>query len=276
MASNLRDHNIGFIGVGNMGESILRGALDGGVALAERIWVMDVRHDHAEAIAKRYGATAVRSLEQMFDAVEWAVFSAKPQNVPEVLAELKPHVGSDQWLLSIAAGVETKTLEAGLPDGTAVIRVMPNIAASVAASVTAICEGKSATATHVEAAETLFGAIGETVRVQEYLMDVVTGLSGSGPAFVFLVIEALADAGVQNGLTFDQAKLLATQTVLGSAKMLLEDGGHPARLKTLVTSPGGTTAAGLRELERGGLRAALANAVTAATERSKELGRKSG
>jgi pyrroline-5-carboxylate reductase len=265
--------SVGFIGVGNMGQSILKGGLERGVLDAGSVYVTDAVRSQMEKARERFGVRLAADVAALSPLVDWFVFSAKPQNVGDVLPELSRHLRPGQWLLSIAAGVRTRTLEGYLPDGTPVVRVMPNIAASVGASATAICGGGHATERHLAAAETLFGSVGATVRTPETVMDAVTGLSGSGPAFVFVVIEALADAGVQNGLSFEQAKTLAAQTVFGAAKMVIETGEHPAVLKTQVTSPGGTTAAGLAALERLGVRAGFGAAVSAATERSRELGR---
>ncbi|MBM3214779.1 pyrroline-5-carboxylate reductase [Candidatus Poribacteria bacterium] len=267
---------VGFIGVGNMGMSILKGGLSAGVLESDSVLVFDALASQTAAARQEHGVRVAASLEDLVAQSDWIVFSAKPQNVAEVLPQVARHVRPGQWLLSIAAGVRTRSLEGYLPAETPVVRVMPNIAASVSEAATAICPGASATEEHLVQAERLFEAVGVTARLSESLMDVVTGLSGSGPAFAFLVIEALADAGVQNGLTFAQARVLAAQTLLGAAKMLLSGDAHPAQLKTMVTSPGGTTAAGLAALERLGLRAALAEAVTAATERSRELGKVAG
>lgn len=270
--ADLSSQRVGFIGVGFMGEAILSGAVAAGGLRAENAWVNDVRVDHAEAVAERHGAHAASSIGELVAAVDWVVFSAKPQNLDGVLPGLAAALNPGQWVLSIAAGVSTERLGAGLPAGTAVVRVMPNLAASVGAAATAICAGEHADDAHMDLAEELFGAVGRTVRVGENLLDAVTGLSGSGPAFIFLAIEAMADAGVGLGLTFEQACLLAAQTALGAAKVVLERGEHPAVLKTQVTSPGGTTAAGLQQLEAGAVRAAFGAAVRAAAERSRELG----
>jgi len=265
--------SVGFIGIGNMGQSILKGGLESGVLDARSVFVTDVVRPQMDRARERFGVQIAENLETLARSVDWFLFAAKPQNVADVLPELSRYLRPGQWLLSIAAGVRTRALEGLLPEATPVVRVMPNIAASVGAAATALCGGTHATENHLAKAESLFASVGATVRVSESLMDVVTGLSGSGPAFVFLVIEALADAGVRNGLAFEQARLLAAQTVFGAAKMVLETGQHPAVLKTQVTSPGGTTAAGLAALERLGVRAGFYEAVAAATERSRELGR---
>lgn len=265
--------SVGFIGVGNMGQSILKGGLESGVLEARSVYVTDAVRSQSENARERFGVRVADDMRALAESVDWFLFSAKPQNVVDVLPELAANLRQGQWVLSIAAGVRTLAIEAYLPNGTPVVRVMPNIAASVGAAATAICGGSAATETHLATAEALFASVGVTVRVPEQLMDAVTGLSGSGPAFVFLVIEALADAGVQNGLSFEQAKTLAAQTALGAAKMVIETDQHPSVLKTQVTSPGGTTAAGLAALERHGVRAGFADAVSDATARSRELGK---
>lgn len=272
MSVELSSQRVGFIGVGFMGEAILRGAIAAGGIRPENAWVTDVRADHAKAVALRHGVRVSASAGDLVRGVDWVVFSAKPQNLDSVLPELSAAMRPGQWVLSIAAGISTDRLAAGLHDETPVVRVMPNLAASVGEAATAICAGAHATDAHTDLAEALFETVGGVVRVEERLLDAVTGLSGSGPAFIFLAIEAMADAGVQLGLTFEQSCLLAAQTALGAAKVVQERGEHPAVVKTQVTSPGGTTAAGLQQLEAGAVRAAFAAAVRAAAERSQELG----
>jgi pyrroline-5-carboxylate reductase len=188
------------------------------------------------------------------------------------LPDLAPLIRPEQLVISIAAGVPIAAIEAILPSGSRVVRAMPNTAAIVLASATGVAAGSRATAEDVTSAKALFEAVGRVVVVDESSLDAVTGLSGSGPAYVMMVIEALADGGVKVGLTREAALLLAAQTVYGSAKLQLETKEHPARLRDMVTSPGGTTIAGVHALESGGLRPALINAVERATLRSQELG----
>ncbi|GIX06892.1 MAG: pyrroline-5-carboxylate reductase [Candidatus Poribacteria bacterium] len=275
MSDPLKKDRIGILGAGNMGEAILRGVLARKVVAPEQLRVYDVLQHRVEHCVQTYGVGGAASLHELVENADWIVFSAKPQNVPEALGGVAPLLRPGQWIASIAAGVATGTLERYLPPETPVVRVMPNIAATVGEAISALCPGKHATSSHLAAAEAFFRGIGKTVRVDEFLMDAVTGLSGSGPAFVCVVIEALLDAGVRQGLSYDQARLLAAQTVYGAAKLILESQEHPAVWKSRVTSPGGTTAAGLRALEALGLRAALDAAVAEATERSRELGQKS-
>jgi pyrroline-5-carboxylate reductase len=200
------------------------------------------------------------------------VLAVKPQVVDKVLASVGGEVGKETLVVSIAAGVPLALLEARLPPGTRVVRSMPNVAALALAGATAIAAGTHAGAPEMEAAKALFDAVGRTVTLDESLLDAVTGLSGSGPAYVMLIIEALADGGVKVGLHRDTALLLAAQTVFGASKLLLDTGEHPGRLKDMVTSPGGTAIAGLHTLESGALRKTLIDAVETATKRAAELG----
>lgn len=200
------------------------------------------------------------------------LLAVKPDQVNDVLAEARPHFTDKHLLVSIAAGVTLARMESVLPPGARVVRVMPNTPALVGASASAFALGKSAIAEDGQLAQKLFSSVGVAYQVKESLLDAVTGLSGSGPAYVFLMIEALSDGGVAAGLPRDIATKLAAQTLLGSAKLLLETGQHPGALKDMVTSPGGTTIEGIHELEKGGLRAALMNAVRAAADKSRKLG----
>ncbi len=272
--TRLSEAKIGFVGVGHMGESILAGGLAAGVLKAPNVHIHDVRRDWAAEIAAKYGVHVSKDLAGLVAQCECIVYAAKPQNVPEVLAAAGPLLGDNHSLLSIAAGITIATWEQGAQADVAVVRAMPNIAASVRESMTALCGGVHAGEEHLAMAEELFSAVGRTLRLPEGMLDVVTGLSASGPGFAFLIIEALAEAGVQLGLTFQQARLLAAQMLLGSARLALESEDHPAALKVRVTSPGGTTAAGLAELESSGVRAAMGRAVAAATERARALGGK--
>jgi pyrroline-5-carboxylate reductase len=217
---------------------------------------------------------AVATNAEVVQACDTLVLAVKPQVMAAVLAEVKPHIAARHVVVSIAAGVTLKTLADGLGDKTRLVRVMPNTPCLVGASAAGFAPGSTATPEDVVLVGRLFGAVGKAFAVPEPLLDAVTGLSGSGPAFVYVMIEALADGGVRVGLPRDVAQALAAQTVLGAAKMVLETGQHPAALKDAVASPGGTTIAGLHALERAGLRAALMDAVEAATRRSLELGRK--
>jgi pyrroline-5-carboxylate reductase len=209
---------------------------------------------------------------EVMDAADVLILAVKPDQVSSVLTEIKPKFTSRHLLVSIAAGVPLAKMEAALPDGARVVRVMPNTPALVGASASAFAVGLSAQPEDAALVEKLFSSVGLALRVKESLLDAVTGLSGSGPAYAFLIIEALSDGGVAAGLPRDVATRLAAQTLLGSARLLLESGQHPGALKDMVTSPGGTTVEGLHELEKAGVRGALMNAVRAASEKSKRLG----
>ena len=205
-------------------------------------------------------------------ASEIVVLSVKPQIMDKVLDEVGTTISPEALVISIAAGIPVAAIQQRLARGTRVVRAMPNTPALVDAAATAIASGEFARESDLDDAKRIFDAIGTTVILDEYQLDAVTGLSGSGPAYVFLILEALSDAGVKVGLSRRTAQLLAAQTVLGSAKMLLETNEHPGRLKDMVTSPGGTAITGLHTLENGGIRTTLMNAVEAATLRSRELG----
>ena len=211
-----------------------------------------------------------RSLVNQSNVIFLAV---KPQAVPQVLADMAADMGPEKLLVSIVAGVPIKTLSSGLPKGPRIVRTMPNTPMTVMEGAMAIASDSPALPEDLETVETLFRPLGSTVRIEEKLIDAVTGLSGSGPAYVFMVLEALADGGVKMGLPRDVAETLAAQTLLGSAKLFLETRMNPGQLKCMVTSPGGTTIAGIHELEKGGIRASFMNAVESATKRSIELGK---
>lgn len=258
-----------FVGAGAMGEAILAGLLRAGRP-AESVLVVEKRPERAAELAEAHGVRVVDELAAVGEAVT-VLLAVKPQDVPAVLAELHPSLRPGQMVVSIAAGVSVARLESLVPDGVAVVRVMPNTPSLVAAGVSALTPGAGCTAEQVAEAETLMGACGDVVVVPEHQMDAVTGLSGSGPAYVFLVVDALVEAGVHQGLPRETARRLAVQTVLGSAQLLKETGMHPAVAREQVTSPGGTTAAALRELDERGVRAAILAAVAASAGRSADL-----
>jgi pyrroline-5-carboxylate reductase len=265
---------IGFIGAGNMAGALIKGLLCSKTVDAREIKASDVRNERLVELAREHGISTETDNAALLAWADVAVLAVKPQVVDPVLSAIGPALRPATLLISIAAGVPIDALESRLPEGSRVIRTMPNTAAMALAAATAIAPGKHASEADVATAKDLFEAVGRTVVVDESLLDAVTGLSGSGPAYVMLVIEALADGGVKMGLARDVAVRLAAQTVYGSAKLLLDTGEHPGRLKDMVTSPGGTTIAGLHALETGALRATLINAVETATKRSAELGAK--
>jgi pyrroline-5-carboxylate reductase len=262
---------VGFVGTGNMAEALIRGLLHAGVAEKEQILGSDPRDERCREMGERYGVRVIEDNAAVAREAEILVLSVKPQVMAPVLEEIALHIHPHALVVSIAAGIPLAAIEGKLPQAR-VIRTMPNTPALVGAGATAIAAGGHATAEDIKAARRIFDSVGTTVVLEEAQMDAVTGLSGSGPAYIFLIIEALSDAGVKVGLSRYNAQALAAQTVLGSAKLLIETNEHPGRLKDMVTSPGGTAISGLHTLEAGGLRTTLMNAVEEATRRSRELG----
>jgi pyrroline-5-carboxylate reductase len=264
--------SIGFLGGGNMAGALILGLIQSEAVAPDRILASDVKEERLAQLSKEYGIRVTRDNHVLVRDSAVIVLSVKPQVVDKVLTVIGPDVRKDQLVISIAAGVPIAALEARLPEGTRVVRTMPNVAALALAGATAISAGTHATSHDLDAARGLFEAVGRVVTLDESLLDAVTGLSGSGPAYIMLMIDALADGGVKVGLHRDTALLLAAQTVYGAAKLLLDTGDHPGRLKDMVTSPGGTAIAGLHTLESGGLRRTLIDAVEVATLRAAELG----
>jgi pyrroline-5-carboxylate reductase len=260
---------IGFIGVGMMGEALLAGVLRGSVA-PEDVLVCERRSDRALELKEQYGVTVVEELTDVARA-ETIFLVVKPGDVAGVVRELAPSLTSDHLLVSLAAGISTGAIEEAAGRAVNVIRVMPNTPALVGAGMAAMSPGKHCSAEQLEVARTLLASTGRVVQVPESQQDAVTAVSGSGPAYVFLVIEAMIDAGVSLGLTRDIASELAVQTVLGAATMASATGEHPTLLRERVTSPGGTTAAALTVFEDAGLRAAFTRAMSAARDRSRTL-----
>ncbi len=263
---------IGFLGAGRMATALAKGFLDRGLVKPSGLMASDVLGSARTAFAKATGAKVTGANSDVLDFASVIVLSVKPAQVTEVLEEVRSHFLEKHLLISIAAGVPLAKLQAALPEGARVIRAMPNTPALVGAGASGYALGRSARPTDDRLAQKLLSAVGIACPVKESLLDAVTGLSGSGPAYAFLIIEALSDGGVAAGLPREIALKLAAHTLLGSAKMVLETGLHPGFLKDMVTSPGGTTIEGVHELERAGLRAALISAVRAATEKSKKLG----
>jgi pyrroline-5-carboxylate reductase len=264
---------LALLGAGNMARALLRGCLARAELTPDQLAATDVSADARAHITRELG---IRTFESNAEATRWAttvVLAVKPQVIPAVLAEIAPVLTDDQLVISIAAGIPIDRIAEGLRGHLRVIRAMPNTPALVGAGATAVCASAGATADDLREADGLFASVGSVVQVGEGLMDAVTGLSGSGPAYAFLAIEALSDGGVQAGLPRDVATRLAAQTLLGAAKLALESGEHPGKLKDMVTSPAGTTIAGVAALERAGFRAALMQAVEAATARAKALGK---
>ncbi|RKU27490.1 pyrroline-5-carboxylate reductase [Candidatus Poribacteria bacterium] len=269
MAENLR---LGVIGVGKMGGIVVRSIADA-VFPAKHIWVTDIDSTLVQQLCDEKGSNDAGTIANLVEKTDVIFCAVPPAAVPNILPQVAQSLSAPQWLISIAAGVTTTTLESYFDTAPPIIRVMPNISASVGAAISVLTAGTVADAVHLEVAQKIFDACGVSLVMEERHLDAVTGVSGSGPAYVALFIEALADAGVHVGLTRTDAQKLAIHTVLGAATMLAETEEHPAVLKNRVTTPGGTTAAGLHALERGGLRATITEAILAATQRAKELGR---
>ena len=269
----LRDKKICILGTGNMGEALVSGLIGSASSKPQNIICTDVREAKLKAVHEKYG---VQTTADNLDAVtqsDIVIYAVKPQIMAAVLKETAEKLDMSKLIISIAAGVPMQAIESFLNKKLRLIRVMPNIAAAVKEAATAVAAGKNASEEDIKLAMTIFNSIGKTVFIPEnYLMDAITGLSGSGPAYIFLIVEAMADAGVKVGLSRQEAFFLSAQTVLGAAKMLIETREHPGQLRDRVTSPGGTAIAGLATLEEGGLRTTLINAVEVATNRSKELG----
>jgi len=268
----LRKKKIAILGTGNMGEALVKGLLRAGKTSPESLVCSDPRAERREEIHKRYGVDVTADNRAAAAQADLVVLSVKPQTIDVLLEEIAPAIDATKLVISIAAGVPIAAIARKLGAGVRIVRTMPNTPALVGAGATALARGPHATDGDLEQALALFEAVGVAVVVEEHHLDAVTGLSGSGPAFVFMAIEALADGGVKVGLARPIALALAAQAVMGSAKLVLETGEHPGRLKDQVTSPGGTSIAGVHALESGGFRAALIAAVEAATKRSRELG----
>ena len=271
MGNPLRN-KVAFVGGGQMAEAIIGGVLAGQVCSPELLWVTDPVPARCDRLKTQF---AVRVGSDNRQAVAWAdvvVLAVKPQAMAQVLAEIGGHLHR-VLVISIAAGTTIQSITNQAGEAQRIIRAMPNMPVLVREGITALSWTGAITEEDKEIARVIFQAVGQVIPIEERLMDAVTGLSGSGPAYVFQAIEALADGGVKMGLPRQTAALLAAQTVLGAAKMVLESGDHPAKLKDRVASPGGTTIAGLHRLEEGRFRATLMAAVEAATKRSQELAR---
>jgi len=269
----LNNKIIAIIGTGNMGDALVSGLIGSGSSKPKNIICSDVRKDKLDKIKSNYKVRTTTSNLKAVSEADIVIYAVKPQLMASVLIETRSKLDMSKLVISIAAGVPLAAMESCIEKDMRLIRVMPNIAAAVKEAATAIAAGAHATKEDVKLAMEIFNSIGKCIFLKEnYLMDAITGLSGSGPAYIFLIVDALADAGVKMGLSRQDSLFLAAQTVLGAAKLLMETQEHPGQLKDKVTSPGGTAIAGLATLESGGLRTTLINAVEAATNRSKELG----
>jgi pyrroline-5-carboxylate reductase len=271
LISETSERRWGFIGAGKMASALVHGMLRAAIAPAGSIFASDPVPAARSALATEAGIAVFESNLDVVRHSDVLVLAVKPQSMRQVLAELRPAVTAEHLVISIAAGITIESIVHGLGSHSRVIRVMPNTPALVGEGVSAFAAAGGARPEDEALVESFLGSVGKTVRVTESMLDAVTGLSGSGPAFVYLIIEALSDGGVRAGLPRDVASLLAAQTVLGAAKMVRDTGLHPGVLKDQVASPGGTTIAGLHALEQAGVRGAFIEAVVAASRRSAEL-----
>jgi len=269
----LKDKKISIIGAGNMGEALVSGLIGSGSSNPGNIICTDIRENKLNSVKEKYGVVVMTENLKAVETSEIIIYAVKPQIIASVLKETSPCLNMSKLIISIAAGVPLAAIESCLQKELRLIRVMPNIAAFVKESASVVAAGANATQEDIKLAMAIFDSMGKTIFLKEnVLMDAITGLSGSGPAYIFLIVDAMADAGVKVGLSREDALFLSTQTVLGAAKLLMETKEHPGRLKDMVTSPGGTAIAGIHTLEKGGLRTTLINAVEVATHRSRELG----
>ncbi len=272
MPSPVFKRRIAFVGGGQMAEALIGGLLSTNLCGASQLRATDPRLDRRDHLKMKYGIQVDQPNRETVGWGDIVVLAVKPQVLDEVLNDIGCELAK-VLIVSVVAGAPIRRIVDFIGERTRIVRAMPNTPAMVHEGMTALAVGSGVPEGEVALVQQIFGAVGRVILVEEQLMDAVTGLSGSGPAYVFLAIEALTDGGVKMGLPRKTAELLATQTVLGAARMVLETGQHPARLKDQVSSPGGTTIAGLHQLERGGLRPTLIEAVEAATKRSQELGR---
>jgi pyrroline-5-carboxylate reductase len=269
----LAGRRIGFIGAGNMAEAIIRGLLESEAVKPDHITASDVMPERLNYMQTTYGINTLADNAELVGGADILVLAVKPQVVGSVLTHIGPRTDDTKLVISIVAGLTVAAMAAGLGAGTRIIRTVPNTPVFVGEGMVALASDGPARDEDYAVAEALFAPVARIVSIEEKLMDAALGVSGSGPAYGFLMIEALSDGGVKMGLPRHIALELAAQTLLGAAKMCLESGRHPGQLKDMVTSPGGTTIAALHKMEAGGVRSALMDAVEAATRRSEELGR---
>jgi len=271
MASDFSKKRVAVLGAGKMGGILLKALLEKQL-FSSKTTVATVQHEEkARNLSKKLGIPVGIDNRAAVRNADIILVCVKPQIVDQVIEQIRPGVTKNQIIISVAASVPTSRIERALKRAVPVVRAMPNTPCVVGCGMTALCKGKFATAQHLEIASTLFGVVGRTVVVDEKLMDAVTGLSASGPAYIYIILESLAEAGVKVGLPRDVATLLAAQTTMGAATVVLETGDHPALLKDAVTTPAGCTVDGLLELEEGKLRVTLIKAVVKAAQRAKEL-----
>lgn len=263
---------IGFLGAGAMAEAVVKGLLDTGRYSPDNIACSDISESRLNHFRSTYHVSVHKDNKKIVEISNAIVLAVKPDKARGVILEVKDSINKEKMLISVAAGISTGAMESWVDAPIPVVRVMPNTPCTLGKGISAVACGKYCTESDLKTAEDIFASVGETVSVPENLMNAVTGVSGSGPAYIYLVIEALTDAAVTMGLSREVASRLVIKTVIGSAEMVDQSGLHPAVLKTQVVSPGGTTAAGLIQLEEGKLRAVFARAVKAAAERAGEIG----
>ncbi len=268
----LENKKIGFIGAGVMGKAIIGGLIESGYVKKENIFASEINQELANKVSSELGISASIDNNKVAESSDILFICTKPFIIKKVLEDISNSLGEKTLVISIAAGVSSETIENSINKSIPVIRTMPNTPVLVKEGMVALCRGKHATDEHIELTKNLFEQTGKCIEVPEKLINAVTGISGSGPAFMYLIIEALADGGVKKGLPKKTAIELAAQTALGAAKMVLETGKHPAILKDEVTTPGGTTIAGLMTMEEHGVRSALAKTVQSTAEKADELG----
>ncbi len=269
--SRLQVRKLALIGAGKLGEGLLAGVLRSGFVPPARVEVTVAHAERAEQLAEKYGVRAHTSNARAVAGADLVILALKPQQVKGFLHEARPHLAKQALVISAAASVTTALIERQLGHAARVIRAMPNTPCLIRHGMTALAPGRHATPENVETAREIFSSMGRVVVVDEKYMDAITGLSASGPAYVYLIIESLAEAGVKLGLPRDLSTELSAQTLLGASALVLETGEHPAKLKDVVTTPAGCTIDGLLELEEGGLRVTLIKAVVRAAERAKQL-----
>jgi len=265
------ENRLAILGAGKMGGILMQAFLQSGIFSRKALFATVAHEERSKAVSRQFGVTALTDNRAAAREADILLICVKPQVLGGVLEEIRAELGPQKLIISVAASVPTSYMEDRLPAKVPVVRAMPNTPAMVGAGITAICGGSSATAAHLQIASRLFNTVGKTVTVDEKHMDAVTGLSASGPAFIYIILESLAEAGVKVGLPRDLATLLAAQTTLGASQVVLETGNHPALLKDAVTTPAGCTIDGILELEEGKLRVTLIKAVVKATQRAREL-----
>lgn len=263
---------LGFVGAGNMGEAMIRGILKARIVPPREVVILDIRPERGKELGQRFGVSVAKGMADLFRRCDAIVFAVKPQGVEDVLRQVPADAAKGKLVISVAAGVPTRTFLSALGDGARVVRAMPNTPAQVGMGSTGVCFARDVAREQKEWVRKIFSSFGEVVEFpREELLDVVTALSGSGPAYAFLFIEALAEGAVRAGMGRAEAIRLAAATVEGAGRMVRETGRHPAELKDMVISPGGTTAAGIAALETGAFRGTVLSAVFAAWKRSREL-----